>query len=666
MDIDMKKKNIEYWLAKDGEQYAYQQKNRSLSQDATYHLQERWILRYVRELSMSSSKPIKVLDFGCGFGRFAYLLSKEQNTQYYGFDISKSMVKPLFDNPPPNLEQIEDRVKIGMSLDEAFPTDHFDLIFTVSVLIHQDVLSAVEILSSMRSHLNPRGKICLIENKYVPFSFLDNHWHSGCWLHNHPEGGLLELDVDVLTTVLPEHDIYLASEAEGNRRLRLSCKDHDLKTITDEELRLTGLTRLKQAVSSRELSEEQSITGAKESELLEINSYQAKELDFLRAELKKRDETLSRRSILSKALALDSVVSPKNSLFSHDELNAHHSNIDIPGREFDWNSSRDTDFAHQKPIFDRVCHLFHKEWHGIRSAAGNLPGHKLAISENTSLSTQAITEIANELEYHKIQKIIMHGFSKNMDKLRKALKRLGHEDFFLVWHGNSAQLAYPDESLIANLFFELIRKKEIKGFHLLRSGFGEAISNWSYNHQLLNLYPNLPSSYKITRAKSEKMNALIPSWNDVRKNLYTNILAAEKVAQVQGAWVFADNIKLPSWLSQKVKRLPKPEGREIFGSMLACDLVFNATVIDCHPMVDLEALAFNRPVVMGPLFLDGLEQHPYTKLATVANPLSVLNIIQVAEKLIAVDYFERDQMIESYKATILGLSLERYAEFLGV
>lgn len=666
----MKQKNIEYWLSKDGEQYAYQQKNRSLSQDASYHLQEQWLLRYVRELSIASSKPIKVLDFGCGFGRFAYLLSKEQNVQYYGFDISKSMVKPLFDNPPTNLEPIEDRVKVGMSLNEAFPTDRFDLIFTVSVLIHQDISSAVGILSSLRSSLTTHGKICLIENKYVPFSFLDNHWHSGCWLHNHTEGGLLELDVDVLTNILPEHDIYIASEANGNRRLRLSCLNHDLKTVTVDELRLTGLTRLKQAILSRELNEEQSIISGRESELLEINRYQAKELDFLRTELKRRDESLSRRSILIKALALDNVTSPEDitdrSSSFRGELNVHHNNMDIPNHKFDWDASRDIDYAHQHPVFDRVCHLFHKEWHGIRSAAGNLPGHKLAISENVSLPTQAITEIANKLEHHKIQKIIMHGFSKNMDKLRKALKHLGHEDFYLVWHGNSAQLAYPDESRIANLFFELIRKKEIKGFHLLRLGFGEAISNWSYNHQLLNLYPNLPPRYKIVRSKTEKMNALLPSWNDVRKNLYANILAAEKMTQVQASWVFADNIKLPSWLSQKVQRLPKPAGKEIFGSILACDLVLNATVIDCHPMVDLEALAFNRPVVMGPLFLDGLEQHPYTKFATVANPMSVLNIIQVAEKLIAIDYFERDEMIESYKATILGLSLERYAEFLGV
>lgn len=39
----------------------------------------------------------------------------------------------------------------------------------------------------------------------------------------------------------------------------------------------------------------------------------------------------------------------------------------------------DTVFANEDPFFDEVLHIFDKDWHGIRSASGTAPGHKLAI-----------------------------------------------------------------------------------------------------------------------------------------------------------------------------------------------------------------------------------------------------------------------------------------------
>lgn len=668
----MKSKNLDYWLSKKGFEYEYQQQGRTQAGDITYKSQEQWLLDYIRVLAGRSYRSLRVLDYGCGFGRFARLLSKEANIEYYGFDISSTMVQPLLDRPPIELNPIESRVKIGKTLDEAFPSISFDFIFTVSVMMHQEPKSVPEIISSFRRHLSPDGKICLIENKTVPFSFLESNWHDGCWLHNHIGEGLLGLNVDLYTGFLPNHDIYISSEAKGKgRQLQIADKNNTLNKITEDELKVLGISRLQQSVlGMNAMIDHENKTSGRELELNELNGYLKKEIESLHGQLQKQNNALTRRSDLSRVLTRLDFLSAHPAPIERNDLKidrvANEYNEAIDNEEFDWNASRDVNFAHQDTRFAKVCHVFHKEWHGIRSASGSLPGNKLAISENQKLSADAISNIANKITAMEIKKIIMHGFSKNMKRLMEGLRKFGFENFYLVWHGTTAQLAYSEEIKLAQSFFELVKEKKIRKFHTIRVGFGDALSDLSYRPQLLNLYPNVMFSKPNLGIRSEDAIAIAPSWNNVGKNLYANILAAENMTRVRKTWIFADNIELPAWLSTKIERLPKVVGHEIFGSMRACDIVLNATLIDCHPMVDMEALAVNRPVVIGPLFLDGLESHPYTKLTTVQNPLSVSEIQRVADTVLSISGDELYEMMASYKSNIKQLSLTRYTEFLEI
>lgn len=668
----MKSKNLDYWLSKKGLEYEYQQQGRIRAGDTTYELQEQWLLNFIRILANKNPKPLKVLDYGCGFGRFARLLSKEANIEYYGFDISTHMVQPLLDQPPIELEPIESRVKIGDTLDEVFPSVSFDLIFTVSVLMHQDPQTVPDIVSSFRKHLSPDGKICLIENKTVPFSFLENNWHDGCWLHNHIGEGLLGLDVDLYTGFLPNHDIYVSSETKGkDRQLQIADKNNTLNKITEDELKLLGISRLQQAFFGMSaMIEHEEKTSGRELELSELNDYLKKGIDSLHEQLQRQNNILTHRSNLSRALTHLEFLSmhpesiKKNDLKIDEIINECEETID--NKEFDWNALRDISLAHQDVRFAEVCHVFHKEWHGIRSASGSLPGNKLAISESQKLSVDSILNIANKITAVGVKKIVMHGFSSNMKRLMDGLCKFGLEDFYLVWHGTVAQLAYSGEVKLAQSFFKLIKEKKLRKFHTIRSGFGDVLGNSFYTPQLLNLYPNVPLSNLKIGVRNNDLVALIPSWNDIRKNLYANILAAENMTRVRKTWIFANNVELPVWLSTKLQRLPKVVGHEIFDSIRACDIVLNATIIECHPMVDLEALAVDRPVVMGPLFLDGLENHPYTKLATVQNPLSVVEIQRVADTVLSIAENELYEIMTSYKSDLKQLSLMRYTEFLEI
>jgi hypothetical protein len=100
--------------------------------------------------------------------------------------------------------------------------------------------------------------------------------------------------------------------------------------------------------------------------------------------------------------------------------------------------------------------------------------------------------------------------------------------------------------------------------------------------------------------------------------------------------------------------------------MATMDLVLNVTTIDCHPMVDLEALAVGTPSVRGPLFLDGLEDHPYVGLTSVDNPMSVEDVARCIRNVLERDESELRGLMNDYTENLRDLSMNRYREFLEI
>jgi hypothetical protein len=96
------------------------------------------------------------------------------------------------------------------------------------------------------------------------------------------------------------------------------------------------------------------------------------------------------------------------------------------------------------------------------------------------------------------------------------------------------------------------------------------------------------------------------------------------------------------------------------------DISVNVTTIDCHPMVDLEALGAGAAALTGPLFLDALEEHPYTRLTVIANPFDVRAISNRLTVIKRMNNSELQEMMLDYKKSLATISGERYADFLDI
>lgn len=177
----MSTQNRDYWLNRSGELYADQQKVRREAGNSNYGRQEDWLSGFLMERSVRLGRPVRVLDFGVGFGRLARVLSQHDFVDYFGFDISSAMVEPLLRDPPPALAgDLDRRIRIGSSLPDVMQGEQFDVIFTVSVLIHNSREQASDVLAQMRALLASEGRLCFIENRPVSISLLANLWHAGC------------------------------------------------------------------------------------------------------------------------------------------------------------------------------------------------------------------------------------------------------------------------------------------------------------------------------------------------------------------------------------------------------------------------------------------------------------------------------------------------------
>jgi hypothetical protein len=68
--------------------------------------------------------------------------------------------------------------------------------------------------------------------------------------------------------------------------------------------------------------------------------------------------------------------------------------------------------------------------------------------------------------------------------------------------------------------------------------------------------------------------------------------------------------------------------------------------------------------VTGPLFLDALGEHPYTKLSQIDNPFDVRGIGGRLDALRDIAKGELAAIVEDYVQQLVSISQSRYCEFL--
>jgi hypothetical protein len=337
----------------------------------------------------------------------------------------------------------------------------------------------------------------------------------------------------------------------------------------------------------------------------------------------------------------------------------------LPPRELkeyiEFDSAADTKYAQTHPAFGSVAHIFHQNWHGIRAAAGVLPGHKIAIPLHAPLLRVAVEELMQRLQEWRVKKIVVHGFSDICQPLIRSLRRDDY-DLYLVWHGNLAQLVWEPEVDYFRLAFLEFKKGNFRHGHMIKAGMGDVIDGF-FAPMLVNSAPVMSGQRIVPAFASAQATGLVASDTDIRKNAHTSLLGAARSKSLTDVFYYGNIRGLDSLIS-RCSRIRYLGHDAHLKRLLEIDVVINVSVIDCHPMVGLEALAAGAVDLSGPLFLDALEDHPYKKLTTITNPFDVREIASRIDIIPEISNSELQSMMADYRSRLSAISLSRYLEFL--
>ena len=637
-------KALKYWLKKDGYEYAMQQRARTTHGDPSYSSQEDWVLKYIAARASRQNSPLRVLDYGCGFGRFTRLLAQLPNVEYYGFDISEAMTKPIFDDG--SLANVHGRIFVGEDPRQKWATQSFDVILTVSVFIHQSREVAAKIAQLIGELLAPEGEICLIENTLCSITIRSSEWHDGCWLHNYA-ALFTGFDMSVLQRVLPEQDIYLLRRSSTLLPLYWLGTDlGDVAQVSHDTLLTLG-GQLAEYIASLDQAQGDNGRAFDAAELFEAMS----------GEVQQWRSRMTLRSVIWSSIRERLDTSDP----APEEPWSFASGV---AATYAWNHPQDVKYAQEDIRFSQVCHIFHLEWFGIRGAAGSLPGLKLGVSANLALSSKEIEDIVRRLQTEKVQRVVVHGMSPPMQRLIRAVHAALGIPMYLVWHGSLAQWFDERERTLAVSALALARGGLVRRIAMVRQGNWE-LSSRGYKRMLLNAPPRVAEHAKLVKPLNGRETVcLVAGWNNHNKNIHTNIMAAVLSDMVKTVLVYAA-VGLPEALLRgKVRRVKYVTREDHFRLLQVIGLGLNVSVVDAHPMLDLEFMAHDIPCLSGPLWLDGLEDHPYLKVVRVQDPMSIAAIKCHIERVTQTPPQELHEMLGDFREQVRSTALDRYGDFL--
>lgn len=644
--------NADYWRGMDGALYEEMIREREGKANHGYQQQEVFLSDLVRALHKKLGRRVRVLEFGCGFGRHARYLSEIEGIDYSGYDFSEKMLGPLRERPPASMQPVSERLFVGPDLDAALAGARFDLVFTVSVLIHNLPDRVPALLATMARALAEGGSICLVENKLVPLSVFENEWHQGCWLQSYPQHIKADFDVEIAQGVVDTHDIYLLKPNGGApaRFYRYPRRPGD-EPLAQAELDQMSFGKLVAWARSRPLYPAKANT--QETQLAEAQ-------ELLRAE---RERSQRRRAFASLA---DELVALRRAAVPAPAAGGGRSEQAVKTKALLWDGPNDTRWAQRDVRFTRVLHVFHQEWHGIRASAGYTPGHKLAIPSTRLLTAQEHAEVLRGIDERLVTSVVFHGYSKSADELLIMLRKARGKSLFLsvAWLGNTAQFHLDFEFDIFNVLLQRRVDGVLDDLACVKADM-HLISGNIFPKTLLSMPPLVDGPFEVRSALTGI--AFIPVPNDWRKNFYSNFLATRHVPRLREVIVTTDFRPFPGKSPLRIIQLPHPDRTQVFRIMRDADVVLNATLSECQPMTGLEGLALGTPCLTGPLALGELDAHPYQKLVQVAAVDSVREVRDAIDRVLDLrqgSARELREMMADYSRLLTRQALDRYCEFL--
>lgn len=322
--------------------------------------------------------------------------------------------------------------------------------------------------------------------------------------------------------------------------------------------------------------------------------------------------------------------------------------------------------SHQAAGFDKVLHVAHHEWHGIRQASAYSPGHKLLISAHEAVSDDEKRTIAENIERLGIERICFQGYSENADGLLLYLRSvLGPTvKYYMVSHVTTAQFDHHFEMVVISRLLNRLRFGVLDGIASVKPGFHRAIDGF-WAGTIINYAPNIAMPQAARSPRCEVYAPLDVGW---RKNLFTNIMAGSLARNVD----VVKTANFPNGLEsihdlQKLRLVGYLRGRDLLDEMARSSLTLIATLAECQPMTQLESFAVGTPALTGPLEVDEFADDPLIALCTTShldNPALLAKDIEQAVDVLRSDPAGMLQMIAGHLERRHAIASRNYADFL--
>jgi len=639
-----------YWRALDGDIYEEMIRLREATGAVAYRQQEAQLRLWLSTISRKLSRPAEVLEFGCGFGRHAQYLSVIPELRYHGYDFSESMARPLLQNPPPSLVPVQERVLVGAPavLDGRL----FDAVFTVSVLIHNPPAQVGGLLARLCSLTRESGEVCLIENQLVPFDVYENDWHDGCWLHAFAAKVPSGWEMLLLQGAVNTHDIYVLRRSPAGGVFTLTPEFERGSPLSEDDFWRLGRAKLERwARGAASILERGTSSGAGAHE-------EAVKVLELRAERRRRLDALA--DAAAKVRVRSGTAKVLQKYVSSEAHSVGDTGIEV-------SAPLDTRWAQDDPRFARVLHLCHREWFGIRAASGFSPGRKAAVTSSRRLRTDEMRQAVSVVEDGLIERVVLHGYSENFTILARLLREIFGKELGIaaVWHGSTAQFHFDEEHARFALLVELVNEGTIDWLGSVKPGLFD-LSKAVFPRTLINFPPRLEVSPPAPQGSTGR--AFVPMPNDWRKNFYTNLYAAGGSSLIREVIVSAEfSLREALPLAAKVTRIPRPSRQQVFRLMTESEVILNASLSECQPMVALESATVHTPCITCRLGISELDGHPYQELAQVDAVDSIPAVRHAAEALVRLRRTDREglnQMMDDYVRTVLAAASDSWRDFL--
>ena len=320
------------------------------------------------------------------------------------------------------------------------------------------------------------------------------------------------------------------------------------------------------------------------------------------------------------------------------------------------------------PAFERVLHVAHADWHGIRQATAYCPGHKLLIPADGEIGATERDTIARKLSELGITRIVFQGYSNNADALAVHLRTVFDDAvrLYAVTHVTTAQFDnYFEMEMQARLFMRL-RYGILHKLGSVKPGFHHAFPEY-WPATLLNFAPNVDRAAFLKPA-TDRRTGYIPLDVGWRKNMYTNTLGCLLCDGLDGVQVtnFPNGLESIADL-RKLQLVGYLRGDKLLAQMAASDLVLLGTFAECQPTTQMEALAVGTPALTGPLGLEDFADDPLcrlTQMPVLDNPMKIARDIGRLLDAMAADEEEIPGMIDDHLGRRHDLAFTRYGEFL--